>query len=118
MIPDEGKEIHMGWFHEPVYKGPSWFRRAISIWIVVFTLIVGYALHKVDSTSAREAALEQTNCGLKQFLLTARQSRIASASRETGRARKGDLAAARGYLVLAERFTAVGHCKLTIPPKH
>lgn len=89
-----------------------WRWRFLALWIIIFTAVTFYGIASVQSDSARATALERTNCGLKIFLLTARHARINTARREVGTARKSDLEAAHGYQVLADRFTAVGHCKI------
>lgn len=95
---------------EPIHP---WRWRGITVWIVVFTAIVFYSLQSTRDQSATLRQLQATNCSLKNFLLTAQQARLNTASHETGVRRKQDLQAAGGYKLLADRFTEVGKCKFT-----
>lgn len=87
-----------------------WLWRGLALWIVAFSLITFYALHQNRTNSAKVHSLQKTNCNLKTFLLQARQTRLDTASAENGDAKKNDLAAARGYVVLAQQLTEVGSC--------
>lgn len=99
------------WLH-PRDSIHPWRWRALTLWIIIFTALTFLALRNLDNTTAKIAQLEQTNCGLKVFLLTARDARIRQANNSSGRAKDANLRAARGYQDLAERFTAVGNCRI------
>lgn len=86
---------------------------------VALTLVFVFVIVHVQNDSASIHDLQRTNCSLRQFLLTAREARVRSAGAEYGEARKRDLAAARGYADLADRFQgkAIGHCpSVTVTP--
>lgn len=92
-----------------------WRWRMLTLWILVFTIAVGYALHDnrdliksnrtlIKTTHDQAAsvyALQQTNCGLVKFLLTARKARWATYKRFH---RKSDLQAIVGYEKLVAPF--------------
>lgn len=79
---------------------------------VLLTAVFTVSLVWIQSESASIADLQRTNCGLVQFLQTAREARLRSAERETGARRVADLRAAAGYQDLASRFRgrAIGRC--------
>jgi hypothetical protein len=93
-----------------------WRWRAVVIWIVIFTVVVVYALHRqfittdeLKSDKASIAQLRTTNCGLERFLLTARKTRWRLYKQHHNPA---DLAAVKGYEKLVGPFTNSGFCKL------
>jgi hypothetical protein len=78
----------------------------------VLTVIFVLGLVKVQHDAASIHDLQRTNCGLRNFLLTARNARLRAAAEETDGPRQSDLRAAEGYLSLASAFQgkAVGEC--------
>lgn len=85
--------------------------RALAVWIILFTSITFYALQQIRNQSATLHQLQKTNCGLRNFLLTAEKARLNTASHETGIKKQQDLDAADGYGRLAANFTQVGNCQ-------
>lgn len=90
-----------------------------TVWLVIFTCATGYAIrqnreniNELKKAKANLVALQHTNCGLKLFLLTAKQARLAAANSETGNKRFTDLQAYRGYVQLLRPFTkdSTGNC--------
>jgi hypothetical protein len=110
-----------------------WKRRAFVVWLMVFTLAVGYSInenrHTTNSVTsltqentsrisdlrrnkAQLGALQRTNCGLKKFLLTARRARWNAYKHSH---RQTDLEAVTGYEKLVTPFAskgATGNCKI------
>jgi hypothetical protein len=95
----------------------------LALWILVFSLVVGWqvdsnraSIHELKHAKASVRQLQKTNCGLKRFLFKAADTRYASArvfKREHNRlAYQTNLQAAKGYVVLAKRFSAVGVCPI------
>jgi hypothetical protein len=95
----------------------------LALWILIFTVVVGWqvdsnraSIHELKHAKASVQQLQKTNCGLKRFLFRAADTRYASArvfKREHNRlAYQTNLQAARGYVVLAKRFSAVGVCPI------
>lgn len=101
--------------------------RFLTIWIILFTFIAfwlirddrnlaqksndqikanGTQIRELKKTKASVARLEKTDCGLRDFLLDARATRLKLAAHEHGKRRKIDLEAAAGYKSLADRFSA------------
>ena len=106
------KRAVRAWFHPDPREIHPWRWRALTAWIVIFSVAVFVTLALTRSQTVDVTKLERTNCGLKIFLLTARRTRLDEAKREVGQAQADDLAAAEGYRLLAERFTAIGNCKI------
>lgn len=98
---------------------------AVGVWIALFSVvviwIVGSNRHQISQLREAKASvvqLEKTNCGLKKFLLNARNARLKTSYNEEGKQKKNDTDAAAGYQKLADGFTAVGEgCKLPPLPK-
>jgi hypothetical protein len=99
--------------NEPIHP---WRWRALTVWVVVFTLIVFFALRAIENQSAKVTQLQKTNCGLEQFLLTARTTRWQSYQHTH---LKADLNAVVGYELLLRPFIdnheATGRCPI---PRH
>lgn len=119
-------------------KGHRMTSRLLVIWIVVFSIAVGYAVQEnrdttnettrlvkenakrisdINRNKAALKSLKKTNCGLELFLLTARKARFDSYVRFHDSA---DLEAVRGYEHLIAPFkNSTGNCpiphKLLIP---
>lgn len=111
-------------------------RRGLAVWIVIFTIAVGYALKHDASTQseirdlvadsnqrvtdlkhskAQVSALQHTNCGLVKFILTARKARYNAYLKFKDTT---DLRATEGYEELARPFldnhnAALGTCKIS-----
>lgn len=114
----------------------AFMRRGLAVWIVVFTVAVGYALkhdaksqheikvlvresnQRVDElkkSKAQVTALQRTNCGLVKFILTARRARWESYKKTHD---VTDLQATKGYEALAHPFlendsAATGDCQIS-----
>lgn len=88
---------------------------------IAVTIGFTFAIWKVQHDSASIVQLQRTNCRLKQFLVTAEQTRLQAAKRETGLRAQQDRDAARGYRDLSDSFNdgAIGRCRIpiiVIPP--
>lgn len=97
-----------------------WRWRFIALWIIIFSVLVFWALRsnrsaitEINRDKASIASLERTNCALKEFLQQAEATRLHVASREKGRQRVLDLRAARGYRRLGHLFPQDG-CQRTL----
>lgn len=107
-LDDERQPIH------------PWRWRFVAVWIVIFTIATGYAIrsnreniNELKDAKASVQALQRTNCGLRNFLLTAKQAREKAAQTSTGQIRLDNLQAAAGYKNLLKPFhgrLAVGAC--------
>lgn len=93
-------------------KNHPWRWKALALWIVVFSLVVGWAIRSVDETSAKIDDLQKTNCNTKVFLLTAANRAEVQSEQPgiTAEERDANNDAARIYRNLANNFTAVGEC--------
>lgn len=92
-----------------------WRWRALTLWIIIFTIAVGYSIRDnrgliksnrnlIKTTRDQAAsvhALQQTNCGLAKFLLIARKARWQTYKRSH---RGLDIQAVVGYEKLVEPF--------------
>lgn len=98
---------------EPLHR---WRWRAITVWIIIFTVTIFWGIRQLRSDvsqlrqdKASIIQLEHTNCGLRDFLSTARQARLQAAKHETNpQAKQEDFRAARGYERLFHNFTVDG----------
>lgn len=85
-------------------------------WRLLFVLfaLLCVATYLAIKATAPVVDLQKTDCGLKQFLLTARATRISAAENDEGVLRQKDLQAARGYGQIVNRFThkSTGHCEI------
>lgn len=94
-----------------------WRWRMLTVWIVIFTLAVGYGIrnnrdliHRTQDQSAKVESLQQTNCGLTLTLLTARLARWQQYKESH---RKSDLRAVVGYEKLIKpELVSSGNCKI------
>ena len=115
-------------------KVNKWVRRALILWIILFSALVIYAIRnnrtntnesselvrenaariaEIRTSKATVAALQRTNCGLLKFLLTARKARWDAYKHDGG---EDDLQAVQGYEKLAEPFltdqASTGNCPI------
>jgi hypothetical protein len=99
---------------EPIHP---WRWRALTAWIVIFSIVVIVELNRISEQSATVAQLQHTNCGLEKFLLTARKSRYNSYLKSH---EKTDIQAVIGYeqilLPFAYNKSSVGKCP--VPSKY
>jgi len=121
MTKEEVKRRWHRWLHPRPSEIHPWRWRALTFWIIVFSISVFFALRQnsnqsaeLKEQSATLVQLEKTNCNTKVFLLTAREARLDSADTNFGIQRESDLKAAAGYKAIADNFTAIGRCKIPL----
>lgn len=90
-----------------------WRWRVLAVWIVVFSVVVGWGMQNLSDTKADISNLKATNCALVQFLVTAREARLEDAKHARGSKRAADLQAAYSYKRLIDAFGRV-HCRAKI----